>query len=606
MEACFKSNAREGIDGLLDCLSSSRFSLSARREAVRALGKIGDRRTTDTLKMVLLDNEDHRLRLLAARELGMLGNQQSSSALILALEDRFPSVRHEAIIALGRIGDKNACIALTRLLDDQSSYLRRIAARALIHISGVPHPKPGSQTFADDLECLYKLLNSGCHEAREAIVQPGALAIRFLNSKLEDGPFSSRRLAAAALAVHIRKALDCRPPGEGISSWLKKHDISQDDVARFYRFKICRQDGQVRQMENTDFDQISEMLLGGKTVELSKIASGFDRGNWGLKKIDLKKTLGEIDHIEIMGRTLVAPFDGCYLAIKLCTRPGDEARLVKEARLQRHLSRMSLSSTLPRPLSGLFEVKGLPSSVLKELNLSSHMAICYLTDRNYFVYLNDPLLSKDDVQKGLAFCSQDLARLMASGMIHTSLIPLFHDRERVSGRGGKDGGTYHWHRKIPGRLERWLESCRYPNLRMSGIADLEHIELHRTISSRDLQIHIGEHLLSMSLILGSYFRHREEFDQKAIASTLKDCFEKYCSALAGSERHLDGCIDWIELADRMIDEMEGDKYMRGKAGILNGPHLGAPNGPFPLPELIRAIHITSLFATLDLQVRSPD
>ncbi|MGD0953605.1 MAG: hypothetical protein ABR985_14645 [Methanotrichaceae archaeon] len=60
----------------------------------------------------------------------------------------------------------------------------------------------------------------------------------------------------------------------------------------------------------------------------------------------------------------------------------------------------------------------------------------------------------------------------------------------------------------------------------------------------------------------------------------------------------------------MSEEMGGDKYMnaiiRGvglhgeNVEVSTGPHLGLFNGPFPVPELIRAIHITSLFAILGM------
>jgi hypothetical protein len=34
--------------------------------------------------------------------------------------------------------------------------------------------------------------------------------------------------------------------------------------------------------------------------------------------------------------------------------------------------------------------------------------------------------------------------------------------------------------------------------------------------------------------------------------------------------------------------------------VMSGPHLGIFNGPFPIPELIRAVHITSLFGVLEM------
>jgi hypothetical protein len=163
---------------------------------------------------------------------------------------------------------------------------------------------------------------------------------------------------------------------------------------------------------------------------------------------------------------------------------------------------------------------------------------------------------------------------------------------------------------VAGRLDRWRESCQYPNLRLSGLADFEHVEIHSQISSKDLQHFIGNQLLSISLVLGSYFRNRGEFNQKAVSEILKDCFLNYYREFSNTNSLIDNCIDWDYLAFRMNEEMGGDKYMnaiiRG-AGLhgenvekSTGPHLGLFNGPFPLPELIRAIYIVSLFAILEM------
>jgi hypothetical protein len=59
----------------------------------------------------------------------------------------------------------------------------------------------------------------------------------------------------------------------------------------------------------------------------------------------------------------------------------------------------------------------------------------------------------------------------------------------------------------------------------------------------------------------------------------------------------------------MGEEMAGDRYMKAivRGGqscqdrvVLSGPHLGMFNGSFPIPELIRAIHIASLFGVLEM------
>jgi len=109
-------------------------------------------------------------------------------------------------------------------------------------------------------------------------------------------------------------------------------------------------------------------------------------------------------------------------------------------------------------------------------------------------------------------------------------------------------------------------------------------------------------------VLGSYFRERGEFDLQACSIALRDCFAEYHSKLAGTPSPLDDHIDWDRLAFRMSEEMAGDRYMKAilRGGqclqdreISSGPHLGMFNGPFPIPELIRAVHIASLFGVLE-------
>jgi hypothetical protein len=226
--------------------------------------------------------------------------------------------------------------------------------------------------------------------------------------------------------------------------------------------------------------------------------------------------------------------------------------------------------------------------------------ICYIANPDYFRYLSDPLLSEDEMRDGLMSCAHDLARLAGEGLIHSSLIPLFHNRERTSG----GNCNYRWNRKIAGRLDNWMESCRFPNLRLSGIADLEHMEVHSRVSPQALQAYVGEHLFSISLVLGCYFCRRGPFDHKAMGQILEECFKRYYRSLTGSDPGpLDDGIDWDHLARRVAEEM-GERNVNNGAYASGKPHLGLHNGPFPIPELIRAVHIASAFAVLDLSSRS--
>ena len=95
---------------------------------------------------------------------------------------------------------------------------------------------------------------------------------------------------------------------------------------------------------------------------------------------------------------------------------------------------------------------------------------------DYFVYPN-PLPDEENIDRNnfmevMKRNAYLLGRLASMGMVHTAPIPLFHNR--LQRRRRCDGGYYEWPRG--GRLDRWLMSCRYPNLGKSGIRDFEHLE----------------------------------------------------------------------------------------------------------------------------------
>jgi HEAT repeat protein len=136
--------ALPGQDDLTDALLENLICsgpIAMRKDAVKMLVNlgIGSEMTAEALEKLLRDQqEDHRIRLLAARALGRIGCKRSLQALIQSLDDEYPSVRHESIAALGRIGDSDACAALTKLLESESCYVRGAAARALIDFGVSP------------------------------------------------------------------------------------------------------------------------------------------------------------------------------------------------------------------------------------------------------------------------------------------------------------------------------------------------------------------------------------------------------------------------------------------------------------------------------------
>ncbi|MHA1336242.1 MAG: HEAT repeat domain-containing protein [Promethearchaeota archaeon] len=78
-----------------------------RKEAVDTLGNFKDKKVLGVLTYVLLNDPDEKVRKEAADELGDLHHPYSLHALTLALNDKSPIVRKEAIEGLKKIKEKN-------------------------------------------------------------------------------------------------------------------------------------------------------------------------------------------------------------------------------------------------------------------------------------------------------------------------------------------------------------------------------------------------------------------------------------------------------------------------------------------------------------------
>lgn len=561
-----------------------------------------------------------QVRWRAARALGEMKDRVSVPLLALALTDESHVVRWEAAGALGEIGGLRAVKALLAALDDESRQVQKRAAKALIAHVGVPEPDP------ENLDRLMKLLSSGDDRVAEYLIKMGPVAERWLIERLDYDSFFVRRDAARVLARRIRIEMEASF-GIGGKCW------DPTKIASLYRFRT-RVDGMelVRRVEYSGFGEISSVILGERRIVLPPI---FDpkvsaQNEPDHRPLGLDDLLGsKISRMERVGRTLIISAEEGALAFKLCIRPKDGEKLQFEAVMQDLLGclreDLGLQSLIPRPIAPggggyLFRLRlsDLTRKVREDLNiLTDPWAICYSPPQGYFTYLNDSSLSLDSVTEGLSKCAHDLAVLARSGLVHDALIPLFHNREGVGRRG--DRGVYRWWSKIPGRLDRWRKSCEYPNLRLSGIADFEHFRQFADISAVELQHLIGDQLLSISLVLASRFRNSGGFDDMAMSDALRSAFEAYISAFASaksssssfspSKTPLDGCIDWDHLASRMREEMKGDRYMTGLVrgagpegsdlAVENGPHLGLFGGYFPLPELVRAIHLATTFSILE-------
>ncbi|MDH4320627.1 MAG: SidJ-related pseudokinase [Desulfobulbaceae bacterium] len=355
-----------------------------------------------------------------------------------------------------------------------------------------------------------------------------------------------------------------------------------------------------------------------------------------------------------VGRSLVAPLAGGVglLVVKFARGDDSVPALADEARwlawLRGNLGDFAGTFAVPRPLatpSGgfLFRLGDLP--VPRPSHLSLHprgYAIAFVAPPDYYCYLNEPGgaadLTDGELPALLAKNAMILGRLAGQGIMHDALIPLFHNRVQRDRRA--DGGYYDW--TLGGRLDRWLESCRHPNLGVGGPRDFEHLLL-AVAPRRDFYQQMGAQFLSMLLVAASYFRNKEPelqgvlpdgapvdarhlFDRVVLGLAIEGMYRAYHLGFTGLAAPEALPFDLDRLVQRMIAEMGVDHHMdeilrvadqsvmsdadfieflcrrgypeskavsceRGREDIVlrTGPHLGGFNQAISLPEMVEAV-----------------
>ena len=342
--------------------------------------------------------------------------------------------------------------------------------------------------------------------------------------------------------------------------------------------------------------------------------------------------------------------------IKWSRSDSENAALNREASWMAYLQEIKhqfpVKFGIPVPFSFggayLFRLTDFPDTLKMKMNINMDSAIGFTVHSDYFVYPN-PLPDEECIDwinftEMMQRNAWLLGKLASMGIVHAAPVPLFHNRVQMYRR--HDGGFYEWQRG--GRLDRWLKSCRYPNLGKSGIRDFEHLEAVSGYSRRYYRL-IGNHFISIVLICASYFRnHQPErvgFDQKGrpvdtrnlfqpelMRELIETSFNAYYEGF--TERKTNGRlpVDFDRFILRSIDEFGVDQYMEeifraadqqemsddefndflskhGIAGnntdglptkgladipMITGPHLGGFNQRISLPELI---HITETVAS---------
>lgn len=162
------------VEPLITALKDS--SREVRREAAKALGKIGDARAVEPLIDALNDSHDW-IRRNAVEALGKIGDKRAVEPLIAALKDSNWDVRKETIEVLVKIGDARAVEPLIVALTDSPWQVQSYVAEALGKIGDARAVKPLIASLKDKnwyvlrdsaAEALGKI---GTPEAKQAVLE---------------------------------------------------------------------------------------------------------------------------------------------------------------------------------------------------------------------------------------------------------------------------------------------------------------------------------------------------------------------------------------------------------------------------------------------------
>ena len=359
------------------------------------------------------------------------------------------------------------------------------------------------------------------------------------------------------------------------------------------------------------------------------------------------------DDIHWKGRSLcftISP--GNLGTIKFATSPENVPDLLKESHWLTYLSQNPPCDDFKLPQSlkikgcTLFNIQNMPPE-LNTHGVTQFPAIGFTCTPDYYAYPNesDQLLPKEQALDLFETNAHKLGALTGRGIIHTALIPLFHNRVQQNLRN--DNGYYLW--ELGGRLDQWLNSCKFPNFATSGIRDFEHILCLK--NQKRLHHFIGEHLLGFILVIGSYFRARApeqmgydnagrpadtrtHFDPTLMVQLIQKVVKGYCLGLNQSCPSSLNDLPYENLCRELIEKMGVDEFMeevlrlrdqedmtrlefdmflkeRGVASpaaiekgardieLITGPHLGGFNQPISTPALIEFLFQTTAILVLE-------
>lgn len=328
--------------------------------------------------------------------------------------------------------------------------------------------------------------------------------------------------------------------------------------------------------------------------------------------------------VRAAGRTLIyRKPDGKYLALKFLksSERGEEGILQYESEsfdwMNENKETYGFKSAYPK--SYLFEGKRVVrvedigqakdcfgkhvdtegNKVEIDRSYSHYTFMAYEADESYFRYLNGEDVSEEEFLEGSRRCIHDLFTLARHGIMHTSLIELFHN---VIQRGREDGGRYLWMvgimrefggRSGAGMIHAWDAEVRYPNLRVSGAADLAELGLLYNIAEPGnrfnpfpkkgvlapkikqrfgnntehiyLASYLGDYLLAYALVIGDYYKKKGKLDWRKpeeLAASMREAFSQslcvFMETDEGKVKPILDTIDFTKLARQMAFFMSGE------------------------------------------------
>lgn len=226
----FRVNEPAAVTGLIEALGDEADRTAAggyplRRNAARALGKLGDRRAVPPL-IDSLACSDFYVREAAAQSLEMLGDRLCVPKLLDLLQDRVPGTQpspeqpdfiqpYDAILeALGTLGAIEAVDLIQPFLDHPIERVRYAAARALYQLAATPEE---AAQYGDIL--VQALSGDDLQLRRAALADLGAIgyigAAEAIAATLAE---NSLKLIAlkGLLEYQMRQAPDGTPTGEAV------------------------------------------------------------------------------------------------------------------------------------------------------------------------------------------------------------------------------------------------------------------------------------------------------------------------------------------------------------------------------------------------------